>query len=1520
MTKLIKISGRTLGIAVEWILLLSILIAFVIRSPRVQTYLAQELASYLSKELNTTVSVDKVAIVFINRVALDGLYLEDQNGDTLIYSDRLIATINSIDIARNSYKLGQVSLYSPDIRINKSTENLANFQFLKDYFASERKKKKKSFFISAESIKLHDGYFQYDDFRHAKREKGMDYWHLRVSDINTKITDVEIVDRNITAYIANLSARESCGFHLSDMQSKAKITSKGVRLKSLELRTPETSIHASKFNLKSPSYYAFYSFVDSVAFDVKIDSSEVAMKDVLYFAPQLDGMCGKMKISTEIINKVPNLFLRNASVSFGAKSVINGNFKLDDYRELEKGYFNERVTYAYIDIEDLYDFCLPHSSGQNQIKRSKYLDRIGFFETRNLHVRGGVQYFNVLATSVSTNLGEIIFRAPIEFKKQPEKDYIFTAFNGAKTALDFNEVNLGHFLERKDLGIVNGQVNLIGRIGSGESIKLNSISGNIQRFDFRDIKYEGIEIKEGRYENNRFEGKIDIRDDYLDLTYDGVMDFMGEQHMQFSLDLGQALLDKLNLSKDPAKLSSQFSVNIVGTSPNKMAGSIVMDGLFYHVDGNEIYIPEIRVDVERSPALDRFTIKSEIADITIEGKLDLENFSTTVKKQLAHIFPALIELTNEERNIVNTDRFTYKIDFKNPKPLFDVIKPDLQLASHSTVTGTYTGSEEVLVVELSADSIRYKDFLLSDARIYNRIDTVQLDFELRGSHLFLGDTLKLDQFDFQSKGEHNQLFSTIGWNYAGENFSDLSWSSEIYDWNHLEFCIDPSYFYLNDHKWSILNESNIKIQADTIEVNYFALSRGIQLLKLNGVFSNDPKHHLNFNATSFDLSEITGIFLKDYKLGGSLDGWGFISTPFTDFNFEGDAVIHDLFVNNQEVGDIYLQSFWIDGDHSVFSTGDLIYRGERTFEFSGRYYLDREEEMLDYDLTFKNTSIEVANAFLDPEVISEIRGLLNGKIKLHGSPEEPKVEGEVLLQGASAYVGFLGAHFNVEGAIEVDNDGFYANSIPVFDEDGNAGSLVGSVYHSNFKDFSFDLQFDLENDAFNRDPIYTWKPLPLERFIIMDAAYEPGVLYYGKGVATGTVNIFGYTNNLEITVDLTTRKGTHLKVPMYGMGDIDEENNFIVFKDALADSLENELERKFNLSGVSLDLNFHATPDATVEIIFDENIGDIISARGYGDINIGVNNMSEVTMDGTYTVEEGVYDFAMGVIKKQFFIEKGGSISWTGDPYNALLNLKTYYKVNANISAISDDQIGSGSGGVHQPVQCYLNLNESLLRPSIEFDIKAPEANELAKSLIKRVTSDKDELNRQFFSLLLFRKFQPLNKSNYSGNVGAELITNQINSILSSVTDEYNLGVNYDNDNYSGDKQYEFVVSRTFLNDRLIITGSFGVENMSNGQEAHTDFIGDLAVEYLINESGTFRGKIFNESNDRTIILQSDAGRFTQGLGLNYKEEFNSGEDLKMIQYFFDLFRKRANKKFPVKKKKQQRLVPDFQPVALKEE
>ena len=121
--------------------------------------------------------------------------------------------------------------------------------------------------------------------------------------------------------------------------------------------------------------------------------------------------------------------------------------------------------------------------------------------------------------------------------------------------------------------------------------------------------------------------------------------------------------------------------------------------------------------------------------------------------------------------------------------------------------------------------------------------------------------------------------------------------------------------------------------------------------------------------------------------------------------------------------------------------------------------------------------------------------------------------------------------------------------MPVYDEEGNEGSLIGSVYHNNFEDWNFDLQFDLEGRSAGYASSLYFKPYStLEKFMVLNTQYKEGDYYYGKAYVTGTANIFGYSDNLEITVDMHTKKGTTINFPMYGATELSEEESFITFK------------------------------------------------------------------------------------------------------------------------------------------------------------------------------------------------------------------------------------------------------------------------------------------------------------------------------------------------------------------------------------
>jgi hypothetical protein len=378
---------------------------------------------------------------------------------------------------------------------------------------------------------------------------------------------------------------------------------------------------------------------------------------------------------------------------------------------------------------------------------------------------------------------------------------------------------------------------------------------------------------------------------------------------------------------------------------------------------------------------------------------------------------------------------------------------------------------------------------------------------------------------------------------------------------------------------------------------------------------------------------------------------------------------------------------------------------------------------------------------------------------------------------------------------------------------------------------------------------------------------------------------------------------------MYGTSNIDEKETFINFKSAI----ENEIkEAKIDFTGVNLDLNIRVTPEAEVKIILNEDTGDEVKANGSGVFNISLNNFNDLTLDGTFTVNEGYYDFVMRPINQRFNFEKGGTVAWNGNPYNALLNLNCFYKVNASLQEISPNQNLGVNGSGKQEIKCIIELTESLLKPKINFDIQA-NTNEVGQSLLNRIKSP-DLLNKQFFSLLLFNKFQRIDGqtsttgTSAGSNAALDLVSSQLNTMLSQVSTDYKLNVALNKNNITGGNTMALGVTKGFYDDRLVLTGSFGVGS-TGATTQQSSLISDFNLEYSLNKSGTFKINIFNESNQNTV-LQNKIGLFTQGAGFQYSEDFNSLQDFQLFQYFIDLFRRKKNKHFKIKRNKRLTEIP----------
>ena len=127
-----------------------------------------------------------------------------------------------------------------------------------------------------------------------------------------------------------------------------------------------------------------------------------------------------------------------------------------------------------------------------------------------------------------------------------------------------------------------------------------------------------------------------------------------------------------------------------------------------------------------------------------------------------------------------------------------------------------------------------------------------------------------------------------------------------------------------------------------------------------------------------------------------------------------------------------------------------------------------------------------------------------------------------------------------------------------------------------------------------------------------------------------------------------------------------------------------------------------------------------------------------------------------------------------------------------------------------------------------------------------------------------------------------------LNSFIDNNDNNFNLGVSLEQgNNLLTDSQAEnraVVNFDTSLSDKWLLSGSLGIPVGGGSRINPTALGGDFELQYLFNEDGTFRAKIFNRENEIQQFL-GDVQGYTQGVGLSYQIDFNSFRQLR--QRFF---------------------------------
>ncbi len=168
----------------------------------------------------------------------------------------------------------------------------------------------------------------------------------------------------------------------------------------------------------------------------------------------------------------------------------------------------------------------------------------------------------------------------------------------------------------------------------------------------------------------------------------------------------------------------------------------------------------------------------------------------------------------------------------------------------------------------------------------------------------------------------------------------------------------------------------------------------------------------------------------------------------------------------------------------------------------------------------------------------------------------------------------------------------------------------------------------------------------------------------------------------------------------------------------------------------------------------------------------------------------------------------------------------------------------------------------------------------MLKSEIQYKLYDKDVRQTQALYLLSSGGFlspEGVNQSDFSGSL-FETASSLLGDILKTDSDKFKLGLNYVSPDKRIGKETDGRVVATIsskINERITINGKVGVPFGGINESA---VVGDLEVQYRVNQDGTMNLRLFNRENDINYIGQGIG--YTQGLGLTYEVDFDTFREL----------------------------------------
>lgn len=1450
---------------------LLVVVSVLLLYPVVQTWIAGIVSDKLSKDLGITVRIERVEIRPFAMNRLHGVFVADLRGDTLLAVDELRIRGLKLDTKAERITVRRLELHDTRFALARvegdAHSNLTNI--LDKMASDDTTKGTADWKIACTELDIRRLHFTYHDGNIDPIPFGVDFDHVDVNTADIIGHDVRVAGDSILVQLEKIALRDHSGLVLDELSGDTKVSPRGISIAGMRMRTPGTDLRGN-LRFETNSFGDYDAFETNVLMRVELDSSHLQFADVALFAPDLQGVDFRIGLRGKFRGTVSELKGRDMDIRFADRSRFVGNAEFTGLPDIANTFMVIDVEHFHTDPEDLAKVPVPPFLERGRLQLPVEVQRLGAVSFAG--------NFTGFANSFTTN-GECAtevgaIRTDITYERDTVTD-IFQLRGSVAT----NGFDLGRVINDPTMGVIACDVDVKAR-GRDFKTMTAELDGTVPELHVAQLNVGGIQVK-GRLEKDLFNGELRCDDPNLRMDFDGLADLRGKwPKVDFTANIEHLDPRAFGLIGGKGQASLNMRVSAKGEfAPDSLKGSLVMRDVYFHDDTMHLDIGDMDITSGRMGGEPHLQLRSTIADADITGEFYPTKLPDAVKSVMYSVFPALQE---EVHYAQEEQRFRFDLTVKRAQRILDLVVPGLQLDPGTTAKGWFDSRTfdlglsalvpHIAFGKVSGDSV--------DVVLDKTLDV--LAFRFKSARQAVGAGAYIDGIELTGKAYQDEVQLRAGWEGSTSGTSgDLNLDALVVNNHRFEVDLRPSSLFFGRGQWTNDRTAHFLIDTTSVTVDTLELNNGDQSVRLAGTVSENASLPMAFALENVMLENIEPFYdgpaIHGF-VGGDGKAFGLYDHPY----LLSYLCVDSLAIEGREVGDLRFAATWNNADKRIDVNGELQRDSLRMLGFNGQVAPGAKEEM-DLDLVLDRFDLHFLDAYL-PEGISDLQGRLSGTIAVNGTFAEPRVEGTAAMDRVGLRINYLNTFYSFTDTVEVKPDEFALNDVRLMDEEGNIARLNGNVSHRGFKKWSYDVSGTMQH------------------LMVLNTGLAQNSLYYGKAYANGFIGLGGFEDNFDIYVEASTGAGTSLHFPL---GASTEVGGIPFVRFVKPGENRDSLEAPIDLTGINLDMKVNVTPDAAFELIFDPTVGDIMSGRGRGDLDMTVTPSGQFSMKGGLEITQGEYLFTLrNLVNKKFTVDPGGTITWFGDPFDAQLNINAVYGLRTALYDIIPPGERTEAHRQRVKVEVGMHLTDKLMNPNIDFQVRLPGVDAGTSTQVATLLSDKDRLNKQVFALVVVNKFLSDDVGASGGFAGdaaasgattmAEFVSSQLSNLVSSVSDRFDLGFNYRPGNSIASDEVEVAVNTALFNNRVQVNTNFGVAGSNSSGQGGGQFIGDFSLEYLITRDGRLRVKAFSQSNDRNLN-QLNQAQTTQGAGVAFREDFNTfGEFFRRVG---NMFRRKENER-----------------------